>query len=86
MRSFRKFKAANEEKNIRVEEVRRSTKQVPGVHLTGWNLYYALPNGKTLKRFYQKGNYWLEKAKHEFYKTTIASHLEELKEAKEENQ
>jgi hypothetical protein len=86
MKSPYKFKAANEEKNIKVEEVKRSTKKVPGVHLTGWNLHYDLPNGKTLKRFYQKGIYWLEKAKHEFYKTTIASHLEELKEAKEENQ
>jgi hypothetical protein len=61
-------------------------KDKPERHLTGWRLFYTLPDGEEIERFFQIGFYDLKKAKHVFFmdisKSGIANEAKAKMEAK----
>jgi len=63
--------AAISKKNIIVTEHIKSTKKVPGKHLTGWTFKYVFDDGREVTAFYQSIALNLENAKHQFYKVYV---------------
>jgi len=57
--------------NIVVTEHQKSTKKVPGVHLTGWTLSYTFNDGRSVEKFYQAASNDLKNAKHLFFKVYV---------------